>query len=88
VLIRLCLIRTVNNEAPTSFCERLADVEDILHLLGTRLLRLVVVTPDKRLFLVTRILDKTTRTRNEEGGGREREVAGSKGSCGCLRGEI
>jgi hypothetical protein len=80
VLIRLRLVQTVNNEAPTSFCERLADVEDILHLLGTSLLRLVVATPDKRLFLVTRILDETTERRNEEEGGGGREVAGRKGS--------
>jgi hypothetical protein len=70
----------VNNEAPTSFCERLADVEDILYLFSTSILRLVVVTPDKRLLLVTWILDKKTRPRNEEGGGREREVTGRKAS--------
>jgi hypothetical protein len=80
VLIRLCLVQTVNNEAPTSFCERLADVEDILHLFGTSVLRLVVATPHKCLLLVTRILDKKTRPRNEERGGREREVTGRKGS--------
>ena len=79
MLIGLCLVQTVNNEVPTSFCERLADVEDILHLLGTSLLRLVVATVDKRLLLVARILDKTAERRNEEGGGREREVAGGKG---------
>jgi hypothetical protein len=38
----------------------MADVKDILHLLGTSLLRLVVATADKRLLLVTRIFDKTT----------------------------
>ena len=80
MLIRLCLVQTVNHEAPASFCERLADVEDILHLLGTSLLRLVVATSYKCLLLVTRILDTTTRSRNEEGGGREREVTERKGS--------
>ena len=79
MLIPLCLVQTVNNEAPTGFCERLADVEDILHLFGTSILRLVVATPDKRLLLVTRIFDKTKERRNEEGGRREREVAGRKG---------
>lgn len=80
MLIRSCLVPSVNNEAPTSLCERLADVEDILHLPGTSILRMVVAAPDKRLLLVTRILDKTTEGRNEEGGGREREIAGRKGN--------
>jgi hypothetical protein len=80
VLIRLCLVQTVNNEVPTSFCERLADVEDILHLFGISVLRLVVATPDKCLLLVTGILDKKTRPRNEEGGSREREATERKGN--------
>lgn len=80
MLIRLCLVQTVNNEAPAGFCERLADAEDIVHLLGTGLLCLVAAAADKRLFLATRILDKTTRPRNEEGSSRERRVAGRKRS--------
>ena len=80
MLIRLCLVQTVNNEAPAGFCERVADVEDILHLPGIGLLCLAAAAPYKCLFLVTRVLDKTTGPRDEEGGGREREAEGRKGS--------
>lgn len=84
--LALWLVQTINNAAPTSFCKRLADGANVVYLPGTSFLRVALAASDKRLLLAARIPEPTARRRNEEGDGREAEVAGGKENSASLRG--